>query len=80
MKVAIVDDDRDDPETGDQSGVDAAEGYAERAREQEAENPVAAADGVQRQRGEVLGDRRADGEGDVDAAGDQHHQQPDGPR
>ena len=73
------DDDRDDPETGDQGCVDAAEGDSEGSREQEAENPIASADRVQRQRGEVLRDRRADGERNVDAAGDQDHHQSDRP-
>ena len=72
-------DDRDDPETSDQGCVNAAERYSEGSREQEAEKPIASADRVQRQRGEVLCDRRADGEGNVDAAGDQDHQQSDGP-
>ena len=39
--------------------------------------PAAAADPAERERRHILHDRRGDGERDVDAAGDQHHQQAD---
>ena len=71
------DDDGDDAEIVDQGGIDGAERDAGDRREGEPDEPVAASDFRQRQRHHILHHRRRDGERDVDASRDQHHQQPD---
>ena len=43
----------------------------------EPDNPIAAADPAEESDCEILHDRSRDGEGNVDTAGDQHHQQAD---
>ena len=73
------DDDRDDPEIVDQGGVDRSRAQCRRSpRKMRPMNQSPPPIGARASATTILHDRGGDGEGDVDAAGDQHHQQPDG--